>query len=169
MTAMSDLRRIRFSTENFFKFSPYCVFLHHSQIMENTATGILFIEFPDLDIHLDPFIDFVYISAGSCRFRFYFFFRRDFAALLIHPLFDPSAPYIAIPPYMAHPFSPPPVAAAPVVPPASPPQQAPYILFSEEADPSEATSSSSSSFAPGVDYTPADASMANGFLSSESI
>ena len=163
MMAMSDLRRIRIPTENFLKFSPYCVLLRHFQIMENSVTGALFIEFPNLHFHLDPVLDSVYI-AGSCRFHFYFFFSRDFVDPLTHPLFDPTAPYIAIPIYMALPFPPPTAAAAPT----ASPQQVPSISFSEEEDPSEAASSSSSSFAPGA-YTAADASMANGFLSSESI
>ena len=140
--------------------------------MKNAATGILFIEFPDLHFHLDPGIHFVYIAV-SCRFCLYFFFRRDFAVPLTHPLFDPIAPYIAIPPYMAHPFPPPAAAAAPtavpVAPPMSPPQQVPSISLSEEEDPLEATSSSSSSSALGGGYTLADAGMVNGFLSSESI
>ena len=121
MTAMSDLCRIRFPTENFFKFSPYCVLPRHSQIMEHAATGVLFLEFPNPHFHLDPVLDTVYI-AGSCCFRFYFFFHRDFVVPLTHPLFDPSAPYIAIPIYMAHPFLTLAAAAAPAAPLASPPQ-----------------------------------------------
>ena len=136
--------------------------------MANAAMSVLFIEFPELHIHLDPFIRSMYIS-GSCRFQLFFFFCRDFAVLLMHPLFDPIAPYIAIPLYMAHPFRPPPAATAPTAPPASPPQQVPSISLSEEEDPSEATSSSSSSSAPGSGYALVDAGMANGFLSSESI
>ena len=113
--------------------------------MANAATGILFIEFPELHIHLDLFLDSVYIS-GSCHFRLYFFFHRDFAVPFMHPLFNPAAPYITIPLYMAHPFPPPLVAAAPatlairaasappVASPASPPQQVPSISFSEEED-----------------------------------
>ena len=135
-------------------------------------TSVLFIEFPDLHIHLSPFIDFVYIS-GSCRFRLYFFFHRNFAVPLTHPLFDPSTPYVAIPLYTAHPVPPPLATAAPAVPatapPASPPQQLPSISLSKEEDPSEATSLCSSSSAPGSGYAPADAGMMNGFLSSESI
>ena len=170
MTTMSDLRRIRIPTKNFLKFSPYYVLPHHSQIMENVATGVLFIEFPNLHFHLHPFMDSGYI-AGSCRFHFYFFFNRDFVVPLTHPLFNPTAPYIAIPIYMAHPFPPPvaAVAAAPAASPAASPQQVPSISFSEEEDLSEVVSSSSSSSAPGIDYAPADANMANGFLSSESI
>ena len=89
----SDVRLVErwVPTENFHKFSPYCYFPRHSQIMVNTAIGVLFIEFPELHIHLDPFIDSVYIS-GSCRFRLYFFFCRDFAVPLMHPLFDLVAP-----------------------------------------------------------------------------
>ena len=148
--------------------------------MVNAATGILFIEFPELHIHLDPFIDSVYIS-GSCCFRLYFFFRRDFAVLLMHPLFDPAAPYIVIPLYMAYPFLSPPAAPTPALvvpvaaaltapPPASPPQQVPSISLSEEKeDPLEATNSSSLSSAPSSGYAPVDAGMANGFLSSKSI
>ena len=137
--------------------------------MANAATSILFIEFPDLHIDLDPFIDYVYIS-GSCWFRLYFFFCRDFAVPLTHPLFDPSAPYIAIPLYMAHSFPPPPTTAVPAAAPtASPSQQVPSITPSKEEDSSEATSSSSSSSAPGGGFTPTDAGMVDGFLSSESI
>ena len=142
------------------------MFPRHSQIMANAATAVLYIEFPELHIHLDPFIDSIYIS-GRCEFRLYFFFRRDFAVPLAHPQFDPLAPYIAIPLYMAHPFPPPAAAAAAAAPPAASPPQAPSISLSEE-DPSEAVSSSSSS-APSGGYAPADAGMANGFLSSESI
>ena len=167
MTAMSALCKIRFPTENFFKFSPYCVLPRHSHIMEHAMMGILFIEFHDLHLHLDPVLDSVYI-AGSCRFRFHFFFGRYFAVPLTHPLFDPSASYIAIPLYMAHPFPPPAAVAVAAAPAASPPQ-APSISFSEEEDSLEVTSSSSSSSTPGGDYTLADAGMANGFLSSESI
>ena len=130
-------------------------------------TDILFIEFPDLHFHLDLVIDSVYI-AGSFRFRFYFFFRRDFAIPLTHPLFDPSVPYIAIRMYMAHPFPPLTAVAATVVPPVSPHQRVPSISLSDDDDPSEATSFSSST-APVDGYAPADASVANGFLSSESI
>ena len=136
--------------------------------MEYAATSILFIEFLDLHFHLDPVLDYVYI-AGNCRFRFYFFFHRDFAVPLTHPLFDSFAPYIAIPLYMARPFPPPAAAVAPVAPPASPPQQVPSISLSDDDDPSEAMSSSFSSSAPGDGYAPTDASMANGFLSLESI
>ena len=137
--------------------------------MANAVMGVLFIEFPELHIHLDPFIDSVYIS-GSCHFQHYFFFYRDFAVPLMHPLFDPAAPYIAILLYMAHPFPPPPATAATTTaPPMSPPQHVPSISLSEEEDPSEATSSSSSSSALGSGYAPTDTGMANGFLSSESI
>ena len=136
--------------------------------MEHAAIGVLFIEFPDLHFHLDLILDSVHI-AGSCHFRFYFFFHRDFIVPLTHPLFDPSTPYIAIPLYIAHPFPPPAAATAPVAPPTSPLQQVPSISLSDNDDPSEATSSSSSSSAPGDGYAPADASMANGFLSSEPI
>ena len=110
------------------KFSPYCVLPRHSQIMENAAMGILFIKFPDLHLHLDPILDSVYI-AGSCYFHFYFFFSRDFVIPLTHPLFDPTAPYIAIPIYMAHPFPPP--AAAPATSPVASPQQVPSISLSK--------------------------------------
>ena len=137
--------------------------------MEHVATSVLLLEFPDLHFLLDPILDSIYI-ASSCCFRFYFFFRRDFAVPLTHPLFDPFAPYIAIPLYMAHPFPPlTAAAAAPAAPPVSSPQQVPSIFLDDDDDPSEATSSSSSSSAPGDGYALADASIENGFLSSESI
>ena len=135
--------------------------------MANAATCVLFIEFPELHIHLDPFIDSVYIF-GSCHFRLYFLFCRNFAVPLMHPLFDLAAPYIAIPLYIAHLLPHPPAAAA-VAPLVSPPQQVPSISPSEEEDPSKATSSSSSSSALGSGYASADTGMVNGFLSSESI
>ena len=131
--------------------------------MEKAMIGVMFVEFPDLHFLLDPVIDSICI-ASSCRFHFYFFFRRDFVVPLTHPLFDSTAPYIAIPLYMAHPFPPPPAAAAPV----APLQQVPSISISDEDDPSKATSSSSST-TPSDDYAPADASIVNGFLSSEFI
>ena len=105
----------------------------------------------------------------------FFFFRCDFAVPLTHPLFDPTAPYIAIPLYMAHPFPPPPAATVPLAPalaepaaapPASPLQQVPSISLAEEEDRSEATSLSS---APSSGYALANAGMTNGFLSSEFI
>ena len=106
-------------------------------------------------------------------------FISSFAEILLsysltQPLFDPSAPYIAIPLYMAHPFPPPAAtavaaAAALIAPPASPPQQVPSISLSDDDDSSETMSSSSSSSAPSDGYAPADTNMANGFLSSESI
>ena len=80
--------------------------------MANAVTGVLFIEFPKLHIHLDPFIDSVHIF-GSFHFWLYFFFRCDFVVLLMHPLLDPATLYITIPLYMAHPFPPPLTTAAP--------------------------------------------------------
>ena len=76
----------------------------HSQIMQQVATGVFFLEFPDQHFHLDLIMDSVYI-AGTCRFRFYFFFHRDFAIPLTHPLFDPSTPYIVIPTIYGTPLS----------------------------------------------------------------
>ena len=90
------------------------MYLHYSQTMDMVATTILFIEFPELQFHLDPVIDSVYITGTYC-FCLFFFFRRDFIVPLSHPLFNPIAPFIAIPVYIAHP------AAPPVPPPASPP------------------------------------------------
>ena len=136
--------------------------------MEQVVTEALFLEFIDLHFHLDPALDPIYL-AGTCCFHFYFFFRRDFAVPLTHPLFDSTAPYITIPIYMAHPFPTLATAVAPAAPLASPPQQVPFISLDDDDDPSEAMSSSSSSSAPGNGYALVDASMANGFLSSESI
>ena len=90
----------------------------HSQTMDQAATTILFIEFPDLQFHVNPVIDYVYIT-GTCHFHLYFFFHTDFSIPLSHPLFDPAAPFIAIPLYMAHPV--PPLATPAVTPPVSPP------------------------------------------------
>ena len=110
--------------------------------MDRAAIRVLFIEFPELYFHIDPYLDSVYTS-GNCRFHFYFFLLQDFDVPLAHPQFDPSAPYIAIPLYMAHPFPPPAAAAAapavPLVAPpvrASPPQVVPSLFLDEEEDPS---------------------------------
>ena len=106
-------------TENF--MDSHSTFMpRHSQTIEQAATSALFLKFPDLHFHVDPALDSVYI-ATTCRFRFYFFFCRDFAVPLTHPLFDPSAPFIVMPLYMAYPFPPLAAAAAPATLPASPP------------------------------------------------
>ena len=114
--------------------------------MDMAATAILFIKFPELQFHLDSMIDSVCIT-GTCCFILYFFFHRDFAIPLFHPLFDPTTPFITIPVYMAHP-------AAPVPPPASPPQ----VVFSLSPDDSSEVvdSSSSSSSRPGDGYAQAE-------------
>ena len=95
---------------------------HHSQTMDQVVMAILFIEFLDLQFHIDPMIDSVYITGtccldsmyitGTCRFHLYFVFHRDFVVPLSHPLFDPAAPFIAILLYMAH-LIPPPAATPP--------------------------------------------------------
>ena len=78
------------------------------------------------------------------------------------PLYDPVAPFLAIPLYMAQ------LAAPPVSPPTSLPQLVPSL--SSNGDPLEiADSSSSSSSAPDDGYALADPNIANGFLSLESI
>ena len=136
--------------------------------MGMAVMAILFNEFPELQFHLDPVLDSVYIT-GTCHFCLYFFFHRDFAIPLSHPLFDPATAFIAIPLHMAHPVAsaaaPPP--AAPMSPPASPPQV--VSSLSAESCPLEEAASSSLSSAPGDDYVPTDPSMVNGFLSSKSI
>ena len=129
------------------------------------VTTILFIEFPELQIHLNPMIDSMYITR-NCHFRLYFFFRRDFVVPLSHPLFDPAAPFLAILLYMAHPT--PPLAALAASPPTSPPQVVPSLSPGDD-DPSEVVDSSfGSSSRPGDGYAPVEPSMANGFLSSAS-
>ena len=109
--------------------------------------------------------DSLYMS-GTCCFHFYFFFHKDFAVPLFHPLFDPTTPYIAITLHIAHPSPPP---AAPVATPlASPHHVVPSLSFNDDSDPSEVVGSSpSSSSSSGVDYTPVELGMANGFLSPE--
>ena len=129
------------------------------------AMAILFIEFPKLQIYLDLVIDSVYIT-GNCHFHLYFFFHKDFAILLSHPLLDPTTLFIAIPLYMAHPTLPP---AVPAAPPLTLPFQVVPSLSLDEDDPSEATDSSSGlSSGPSDGYAPAEPSMANGLLSSDS-
>ena len=130
------------------------------------TTIVLFLEFPDLQLHHDQMFDSLYI-VGSCRFHLYFFSHRDFAIPLFHPAFDLSIPYFIIPLHVAHPApSSPPTAPAAltVAPPASPTQVVPQLPLSSDSDPSEATNSPSSSFEPDVDYTLAGPDMANDFL-----
>ena len=123
---------------------------------------ILFIEFPDLQLHIDPVIDSVYII-DSCNFRLYFFFCRDFFVSLSHPLFHPATLFLAIPLHMAHPAPPP--APPTAIPPTSPSHVVPSFSLDDE-DPSESSSGLSSG--PNDNYTPAEPHMANGFLSSAS-
>ena len=129
------------------------MYLRHSQTTD--------IEFPELQFHLDPEIDFMYIT-DTCHFHLSFFFHKDFAVPLSHPLFDPVTPFIAILVHMAH------LVASPVPPPTSPPQVV-ASLSPDDDDPSEAADSSSNSFSgPGDGYAPAEPGMANRFLSSKS-
>ena len=116
------------------------MYLHHSQTMDMAATAILFLKFLELQLHLDSVIDSLYIT-GTCHFCLYFFFHRDFTVPLSHLLFDPAAPFIAIPLHMTHPAASP--AAPPVLRPASPPQVVPSL--SSDGDPLETVDSSSSS------------------------
>ena len=142
---------IRILPRNFQILILFCVCSRHSQTM-NMAVIVI-----ELQWHYDHVMDSLYMT-GTCRFRLYFFFRRDFAVPLFHHLFDPTTTFLAIPLYMAH----------PVPPPASLPQIVPSL--SSNGDPSEiADSSSSSSSILDDGYTPTDTDMANRFLSSESI
>ena len=140
-------------TENFLKFSSYCVCPRHSQTMDMVATAILFAELPKLQFHFNLVIDSLYIIA-TCCFHLYFFFHRDFVVALFSPLFDPTAPFLAIPLYMAH----------PAAPPISLPQLVPSL--SPHSDPSQIANSSPLFSAPDDNYAPADPGMANGFRSS---
>ena len=96
MNAMSVYYSYRNPAENFFKFSPSFMYPCHSQITKIDATTMLFIKFPDLQLHYDPMFDSLYIT-GTCHFRLYFFACRDFAIPLFRPLFDLVASYIACP------------------------------------------------------------------------
>ena len=124
------------------------------------VTTILFVELLELQFHYDLVIDSLYITT-TYHIRLYFFFRHDFAVPLFSPLFNPTAPFLAIPLYMAHP------AALPVAPSVSPPQLVPSLSLN--GDPLEIVDSSSSSSAPDDSYAATDLGMANGFLSLESI
>ena len=127
-------------------------------------TVVLFADLPELQLHFDLMLDSIYITA-TYRVRLYIFFLRDFAVPLFSPLFDPVAPFLAVPLHMAHPAIP---SIPPVPPPTSPPQVVPSL--SSDGDPSEvADSSSTLSFTLDDSYALADPSMANGFLSSGSI
>ena len=95
MNVMSVYYSYRNPTENFFNSHPtLCthVILRSRRWIQRPS----FIEFPDLQFHHDPMFDSLYIT-GTCHFRLYFFACRDFAVSLFHLLFDPAAPYIAIP------------------------------------------------------------------------
>ena len=129
------------------------------------TTAVLFIEFPDLQLHYDPMFDSLYITV-TCRFRLYFFFHRDFAVPLFHSLFDPTTPYIAIALQVAHPGSPP---VAPVATPlTSPPQMVLSLSLGDGSNSSKvADSSPSSSSGSSANYIPMEPCMANGFLSPE--
>ena len=163
MDAISVSYRYRNPTENSLKFSPYCVYPHHSQTIGMDALAVLFLEIPNMQLHYDPMFDSLYI-VSSCRFCVYFFGRRDFSVPLFYPAFDPSVPYSAIPLHMAHPTPPPPPATPATASPTSLAQVIPNISLSSESDPSEATDSPSSSSKPDVDYTSAGPGMANCFL-----
>ena len=154
-------------TENFLKFSPHQICPHHSQTLEMVATIIIFTELPEWHLHYDPILDSLYITA-TCCFRLYIFFFHDFIVPLFSPSFDPTAPFLAMPIYMAHPAAPPAAALASL--PASTPQVVPSFPF--ESDPSEELASSSPSTSPStsaVEYALTDLAMVNGFLSSESV
>ena len=111
-------------------------------------------------------INSVYIT-DAYRFYLYFFFLRDFVVPLSHPLFDLTAPFIAISLHMVHPT--PPLAPLVATPPASPPQVVPSFSLDDDDDLLEASESSSgSSFTPNDGYSPTEPDMANGFLSSAS-
>ena len=145
---MSVQNSFKNPTENFPKFSSYCVCPRHSQTMDMAATVILFAELPELQFHYDFTIDSLYIIA-TCCFRLYFFFSRDFAAPLFSPLFDLTTAFLATPLYMAHPKAP------PVSPLTSPLQVVPFL--SSDGVPSKIVdSSSSSSSAPNDGYNLAD-------------
>ena len=128
------------------------------------VTIIFYAEVPEWQCHYNLALDSLYPMA-TARFRLYVFFHRAFAAPLYSPLFDSTTPYLVVPLYMAHLDPVPPLQAQP---PAPPP---PHVgQESSESDPSEPMDSSSSSpGAPDDDYTRANSSVMNGFLSSESI
>ena len=95
--------------------------------MDMAAIVVLFAELPELQLHLDPVLDSIYITA-TCCVRLYIFFHRDFAVPLFNPLFDLVTPFLAILLHMDH-------TAAPPTTPTSPPQVVPSLSF--ESDPSE--------------------------------
>ena len=123
MNVMSMQNSFKNPTKNFPKFLSYCMSPHYSQTMDMAATAILFAELPELQFHYDPVIDSLYVTT-TYHFHLYFFFCCDFAVPLFSPLFDPAAPFLVIPLYMAHP-----AATPPVSPPASPPRQFPLSLL----------------------------------------
>ena len=162
---MSIYYNIRNPSKNFFKFSPYFMYLRHSQTATMDATAVFFIECADLQFHYNSMFDSLYIT-GTCHFYLCFFAHRDFVVPIFHPLFDPTVPYIAITLQVAH--LAPPTAPAPAAP-ASPPQVVPSLSLDDDEDPSEASAlSHDSSFGPSDSYTLAEPGIANRFLSSAS-
>ena len=106
---------------------------------------------------------------ATFRVCLYVLFQRAFAAPIYGPFFDPAAPFMGVPLYMAHPD---PITPHQARPPAAPPP--PVHPESSKSDPLEMTcSSSSSSSAPDDCYAPAGLGFAdlmpNGFLSLESV
>ena len=137
------------------------MYLCHSQTMDMAAMTFFFIEFPELQFHLDPMIDSMYIT-GTCCFHLYFFFSQrlccsSFSSFIqyrytLHSHSFTSGLFSSINSTITR-FT------TQVVP-----------SFSSIGDPSEAADSpSSSSSTPDDGYTPVDPGMANEFLSSESI
>ena len=63
---------------------------------------VLFTEMPEWQWHYDHALDSLYLT-GTSQVRVYIFFYRAFVAPLLSPLFDPTAPFLGVPLYMAHP------------------------------------------------------------------
>ena len=131
------------------------------------AAMVFFAEVPEWHWHYDSFMNSLYLTITS-PVCLYIFFQWAFAAPVFSPLFDPTAPFLGVPLYMAHPD---PVPTHHAQPPTVPPHS--IQSESSESDPSESMdSSSSSSSAPGDGHAPAAAGsrgiIPNGFLSSES-
>ena len=157
--------QIRNPIENFLNSHPI-ICPCHSQTMVMAAI-VFFAKVPEWHQHYDQFMDSLYLTATS-RARPYIFFQHAFVVPIFSPLFDPVAPFLGVPLYIAHPDL---VSPHPAQPPAAPPQYT--AQGSSKNDQLEMVDSSSSSSS-AIDDSQAlgdpgsGSVMANEFLSSKS-
>ena len=90
--------------------------LCHSQTTVMVAI-VFFTEVPEWQWHYDHVLDSLYLTTTS-RVCLYRFFQRAFATPIFSPFFDPTAQFLGVSLYMAHPDPVPPhQAQPPIIPP----------------------------------------------------